>query len=105
MIHPSYRELIEHINVVNKEIGQPEVLSRYSLVLAAAKRARSLIDKDAPMVNVNDSMKELSIAVEEMRQEKIGLYFREQTAEEAEAVEYDHMAVVDLSADIDEEEE
>ena len=106
MIHPSYQELIEHINVVNKEKELPEVLSRYSLVLAAAKRARALIDKDPAMVNTNDSMKELSIAVEEMRQEKIGLYFREKTASEEEvSTEYDAMAEVDLSADIEEEEE
>ena len=50
MIHPSYQKLIEHINVVNKELGQPEVLSRYSLVQAAAKRARSLVDGEPAMV-------------------------------------------------------
>ena len=43
MLHPSYTDLI---NVVNKDIEpgeQPVVQSRYSIVIAASKRARQLI--------------------------------------------------------------
>ncbi|MFR2987006.1 MAG: DNA-directed RNA polymerase subunit omega [Clostridium sp.] len=43
MLHPSYTDLI---NVVNSDIEpgeQPVVQSRYSIVIAASKRARQLI--------------------------------------------------------------
>ena len=43
MLHPSYTDLI---NVVNKEVEQgeqPVVQSRYSIVIATAKRARKNI--------------------------------------------------------------
>ena len=50
MIHPSYVELME---VVNEDVvigEEPVVNSRYSIVLAAAKRARELIDGADTMV-------------------------------------------------------
>ena len=43
MLHPSYSDLI---NVVNSEVEpgeQPVVQSRYSIVIATAKRARQII--------------------------------------------------------------
>ena len=44
MIHPSYVELMKVVNE-GVEIGEePVVNSRYSIVIAAAKRARQLID-------------------------------------------------------------
>ena len=44
MIHPSYVELMKVVNN-NVEIGEePVVNSRYSIVIAAAKRARQIID-------------------------------------------------------------
>ena len=104
MIHPSYQKLIEHINVVNKELGQPEVLSRYSLVQAAAKRARSLVDGEPPMVETKPDEKELSIAIAEMMAGKIGVYTKEPETVQ-EDVPFDEMAVVDLSRDYEEEEE
>ena len=43
MIHPSYVELMKVVNN-NTEFGEePVVNSRYSLVIAAAKRARQII--------------------------------------------------------------
>ena len=54
MIHPSYVELMKVVNN-NVEIGEePVVNSRYSIVIAAAKRARQMCNKP------------LSIAVEEL---------------------------------------
>ena len=48
MIHPSYYELIDQ---VNKNMGgseeDPIITSRYSIVIAAARRARQLIDISA----------------------------------------------------------
>ena len=65
MIHPSYVELMK---VVNKdvEIGEePVVNSRYSIVLATAKRARQLIDGAESLADAPCS-KPLSIAVQEL---------------------------------------
>ena len=71
MIHPSYVDLM---NVVNKEVEegeQPVINSRYSVVMATAKRARQLIAGDEPMVRVKDKQKPLSIAVDEMNQDML----------------------------------
>ena len=49
----------------------PVVKSRYSIVLATAKRARQIIAGDEPLVNLPEGTKPLSIAVEELYEEKI----------------------------------
>ena len=61
MLHPSYSELI---NVANSDVDPgeaPVVQSRYSIVIASAKRARQIIDGKKP----------LSIAVEELFEQKV----------------------------------
>ena len=66
MIHPSYVELMEVVNE-DVEIGEePVVNSRYSIVLAAAKRARQIIDGAETYVENPKCNKPLSIAVEEL---------------------------------------
>ena len=51
MIHPSYTELIEAINTNSEDDDTTMSLnSRYSLVLAASKRARQIIAGSKPMV-------------------------------------------------------
>ena len=59
MIHPSYVELMK---VVNNNV----VNSRYSIVIAAAKRARQIIDGAEPLIARPKCNKPLSIAVEEL---------------------------------------
>lgn len=85
MIHPSYTELI---NAVNERSNQEEPLvrSRYSIVLAAARRARQLISDDKevnePLVPVaSDHDKPLSIAVQEIYEGKVNI-LPEGTSEE-----------------------
>ena len=71
MLHPSYTDLIE---AVNKDVDENEsqaVNSRYSIVMAAAKRAREIIDGAEPMVAVKNVDKPLSVAIDEMNQSKI----------------------------------
>ena len=66
MLHPSYTDLI---NVVNSDIEpgeQPVVQSRYSIVIAASRRARQLIAGEDPMVAGAAGKKPLSIAIEEL---------------------------------------
>ena len=71
MIHPSYVELMKVVNN-NVEIGEePVVNSRYSIVMATAKRAREIIDGSMPLVDATEGDKPLSIAIAEMNQAKI----------------------------------
>ena len=67
MIHPSYRELMEVINTDVEPGEQPVVQSRYSVVLATAKRARQLIDGEEPLIEESIGKKPLSIAVDELK--------------------------------------
>ena len=66
MIHPSYKELIDIINKGQDNDDAPVISSRYSLVLAASKRARQLIAGAEPTIKVKKGMKPLSTRVEEM---------------------------------------
>lgn len=104
MLHPSYMELIDHINKVNNEMGNEKINSRYSLVMAASKRARALIDKENPMIVDKYNGRMLSMAIAEMEAEKVGVITREPSQEEMETVGFEEMAVVDLSDKFDEEE-
>ena len=66
MIHPSYVELMKVVND-GVEIGEePVVNSRYSIVLATAKRARQLINGAESFIDRPKCNKPLSIAVEEL---------------------------------------
>ena len=66
MIHPSYVELMKVVND-GVEIGEePVVNSRYSIVLATAKRARQIIAGAEPLIDNTKCNKPLSIAVEEL---------------------------------------
>lgn len=71
MLRPSYTDLI---NVVNSEVEpgeQPVVQSRYSIVLATAKRARQIIAGEEPMVPAGLGKKPLSVAVQELYMGKV----------------------------------
>lgn len=70
MLHPSYADLM---SVVNSEVepGEEKIVnSRYSIVMATAKRARQIIDGSQPLVQ-SASQKPLSYAVEELYASKI----------------------------------
>ncbi len=71
MIHPSYVELMKVVNN-GVEIGEePVVNSRYSIVIATAKRARQIIAGDEPLADKITCPKPLSIAVEELYESKV----------------------------------
>lgn len=59
MINPSIVELLTKVD------------NRYSLVTVASKRARQLIDGDEALVEVADTIKPLTIAINEVNDEKI----------------------------------
>lgn len=71
MIHPSYTELMKVVNN-DVEIGEePVVNSRYSIVIATAKRARQIIAGAEPMNEKMTCPKPLSEAVEELYEGKV----------------------------------
>ncbi|MGN0154871.1 MAG: DNA-directed RNA polymerase subunit omega [Lachnospiraceae bacterium] len=70
MIHPSYTDLMEVVNSEVEPGEQPVVQSRYSIVLATAKRARQIIAGEEPLIN-GEGKKPLSIAVEELYEGKV----------------------------------
>lgn len=70
MLHPSYADLMQVLNSEVEPGEHPVVNSRYSVVLATAKRARQIIAGADPYVEAKCS-KPLSIAVEEVYQGKV----------------------------------
>lgn len=101
MLHPSYTELMAKINEV-EEIGEePVINSRYSIVIATAKRARQLVDAEnqkkaadpekaaAEKEQAQIGEKPLSIAVRELYAGEINIlpedypFDGEEVAEEA----------------------
>ena len=80
MLHPSYTELMKVINGDSEE--EKVISSRYSIVLASAKRARQIIAGDTPLVEEKDGAKPLSTAVEELWEEKVKILGDDEEAEE-----------------------
>ena len=81
MLHPSYTDLMK---VVNSEVGEgdtPVVNSRYSIVMATAKRARQIIAGQAD-VTEEEALKPLSTAVKELNEGKIKIIHDEAAEEE-----------------------
>ena len=70
MLHPSYSDLMKVVNADVEPGEEPVVSSRYSIVMATAKRARQLISGDDALVK-GDSLKPLSVAVEELNEGQI----------------------------------
>ncbi len=85
MLHPSYAELIKVVNSEAEAGEAPVVNSRYSIVLATAKRARQLIDGRKPL-SMPPINKPLSIAVDELSKGLIKI-LPEDAAEELEISE------------------
>ena len=82
MLHPSYTDLM---NIANSEVEQgeqPVVNSRYSIVLATAKRARQIIAGSEPLTKHNDCPKALSIAIDELSSVAIKIDAEDDDAEE-----------------------
>ena len=82
MLHPSYTDLMSVVNAEVEPGEQPVVNSRYSIVLATAKRAREIIDGEMPLVPVKDGEKPLSIAIDEMNQGKMTIIAQDEEEEE-----------------------
>lgn len=80
MLHPSYNDLMKTVNSEVETGETPIVNSRYSIVLATAKRARQLIDGVEPLVENPRCPKPLSVAVEELEYAQIHILGEEEAA-------------------------
>ena len=89
MIHPSYVEMIDKINEEQDREDAPLVTSRYSVVLATARRARQLVSGAEAYVHDVDKngkpRKPLSVAVDEFYEDKVHIVRGNDSAEEEEA--------------------
>jgi DNA-directed RNA polymerase subunit omega len=83
MLRPSFQEMIDAVNKHADE-GSPEITSRYSIVIAAAKRARQLIAGAEPLIDDYEGKKPLSIAVEEIYQGKVKIVSEDDKVEDNE---------------------
>lgn len=81
MLHPSYTDLMKVVNSEVEPGEQPVVNSRYSIVLATAKRARQLIHGADAYVSANCN-KPLSVAVEELYEGKVKILNEEEKDKE-----------------------
>lgn len=70
MLHPSYTDLMNAVNSEVESGEQPVVQSRYSIVMAASKRARQLVDGAEPLV-AHPKSKPLSTAIDEIYSQKV----------------------------------
>ncbi|MBO8434319.1 MAG: DNA-directed RNA polymerase subunit omega [Tyzzerella sp.] len=94
MLRPSYTDLLE---VLNKDADKVDAInSRYTIVIAAAKRARQLIDGDEPLTMNYTVNKPVSIAVNELYENKIKIIQNaEKTAEEEAVVSDEENATIE----------
>ena len=82
MLHPSYSDLMKVVNSEVEEGNEPVVNSRYSIVLATAKRARQIIARQSKDdLDVLVVSKPLSKAVSELNQGKIKIVPEEEKEE------------------------
>ena len=91
MLHPSYTDLMKVVNKGVEEGEEPVISSRYSVVMATAKRARQIIAGDEPLVKTKAKEKPLSIAVRELDQGQIRIL----SDEEKKAMEEKNQANAD----------
>jgi len=84
MLHPSYTDLIEAVNSDIEPGEQPVVQSRYSIVIAASRRARQIISGEGPMVSGAAGKKPLSVAIDELYHQKVKILPEEEMAQEEE---------------------
>ena len=99
MLRPSYSDLLEVISQDSEDIT---LGSRYTIVIAAAKRARQLVDHAEPMIDHVEVDKPVSIAVHEIYEGKLKIRQGQPLAEEEKEVP---LAEVDFESMTEETEE
>ncbi len=87
MLHPSYTELMDLINQDSDE-DTPVINSRYSVVMAAAKRARQIIDGRTGL-SEEETHKPLSTAVKELWDGEIKIIREDSDGEDEDEIRND----------------
>jgi len=100
MLHPSFKEMIQKMNESAGEENK-KITSRYSLVIAAAKRARQVNAGSDPLVEVEEGAKakNLSVAVNELYAGKVRILEDDEPIEEDR--EYTDESIYQGFADVD----
>ena len=80
MLRPSYSELMSLLNDVNEQNN--DITSRYTIVMAVAKRARQIIGGEEPLAK-SETDKAVSLAVAEMSNGKLRVRAAQGTDENA----------------------
>lgn len=104
MLHPSYTELMNAVNSEVQEGEKPVVSSRYSIVIAAAKRARQLIAGAESTVDNYQNKKPLSVAVEELMEGDVKILSGGDDVDDDEEKAVMGSDVYDIALDVDDEE-
>lgn len=104
MLHPSYTELMNAVNSEVAEGEKPIVNSRYSIVIATARRARQLIAGADSAVDDFKSKKPLSVAVEEILSGDVKVLSGGADVEEDDEKTMMSGDVYDIALDVDDEE-
>lgn len=81
MLHPSYTDLMKVVNIDVEQGEHPVVNSRYSIVVATAKRARQLINGEEAKVDI-EFPKPLSVAIQELYEGKVKILSEDETEED-----------------------
>ena len=98
MIHPSYTELLDVLS--GQEDLDNSMLSRYTIIIAAAKRARQIVDGSELLISNIKVDKPVSIAVNELYDSKIKIFAHNPDEEEARArEEQEHQELSEISLD------
>lgn len=100
MLRPSYSDLLEVITQDSEDIT---IGSRYTIVIAAAKRARQLVDHAEPMVDKVKVDKPVSIAVHELYEGKLKIRQGQPAAEEEKEVALAEVDFESMAEETDEE--
>ena len=82
MLHPSYTDLIDVVNSDIEPGEQPVVQSRYSIVIAASRRARQIIGGEDPMVSGAAVKKPLSIDIDDLYHQNVKILPEEENPSE-----------------------
>ncbi len=81
MLHPSYSDLMAVVNSEVEDGEAPVVNSRYSIVLATAKRARQLISGGEPLTDPRGK-KPLAVAIDELYKGELKITSKDEDEEQ-----------------------
>ncbi len=98
MLRPSYTDLLEIISQDQEDSF--ETGSRYTIVMATAKRAREIVDHAPILTEGGDADKPVSTAVKELYEGKIKIGYAEDGELEIEEPELDYENISVVSDDM-----